>query len=189
MNKLLLFVNILLFTALTSSADVISKNKSQQEYGKILEKYNYATPKTTGTAKFYDGHAKEIYLKEFYGKFIILNFWANWCIECVSELKSLNQLQQKLNKLKITDIEIIAISDNSIDFEKLKNLYQVLKIDDLKLYYDPNRNLMKDFKINSPPATLFINKQNRAFAGFRNTYNWQNPSIIKYILEIKDKKS
>lgn len=70
----------------------------------------------------------------------------------------MNQLQQKLNKLKITDIEIIAISDNSIDFEKLKNLYQVLKIDDLKLYYDPNRNLMKDFKINSPPATLFIDK-------------------------------
>ena len=143
-------------------------------------------PKKIGLVKFYDSNAKEVYLKDFNGKFVILNFWANWCIECTSELKSLNQLQQELNKLKMTDIKIIAISDNSIDFEKLKNLYHELKIDSLKLYYDPSRNLMKDFRINSPPSTIFINKQNKAFAKFHNTYNWQDTSIVKYILDIKD---
>ena len=188
MNKLLLFVNILFFTTLISSASTVQINRNYQAYRKILEKYNYAVPKKIGVARFYDSNAKEIYLKEFSDKFIILNFWANWCIECVNELKSLNQLQQELDKLKIADVKIIAVPDNSLDFEKLKDFHHGLKVDNLKLYYDPNRNLMKDFNVNSPPTTIFINKQNKASARFQNTYNWQDPSIVKYILEIKDKK-
>jgi thiol-disulfide isomerase/thioredoxin len=29
-----------------------------------------------------------------------LNFWANWCVECVNELKSLSNLQKEFDKLK-----------------------------------------------------------------------------------------
>lgn len=189
MKKPFLFVNILfliIFISCANIAGAIETDHHYQKYKKILKKHNFATPKKIGMAKFYDSNAKEVYLKDFQSKFIILNFWANWCVECISELKSLNQLQQKLNKLKIGDIEIIAISDNSIDFEKINNLYHKLNISDLKLYYDPSRNLMKDFNINSPPSTILINKQNKAFAKFHNTYNWQDPSIVKYILEIRD---
>ena len=189
MNKLFLFVNILFFIVLTSWANTTQTDHHYQKYKKILKKHHFAMPKKIGLARFYDDNAKEVYLKDFNSKFVILNFWANWCIECINELKSLDQLQQELNKLKIGDIEIIAISDNSIDFEKLKNLYHEFKIDSLKLYYDPNRNLMKDFGINSPPSTILINKQNKAFAKFHNTYNWQDPSIVKYILEVKGQKN
>jgi hypothetical protein len=45
---------------------------------------------------------------------------------------------------------------------------------------------MNEFNINSPPATIFIDKKGKIFARFNNTYNWREPSMIDYILDIKD---
>jgi len=186
MNKLALFISILLFSTNILSANVLSSGANQQNVRKILEKYNLKTTKKIEDSKFFNDAAKEVYLKEFNNKFIILNFWANWCIECVNELKSLNHLQKEFDKLKITDIEIVSVSDNTLEFEKLKNFYQNHKINKLKIYFDLNKNLMNEFKINSPPTTIFIDKKGIIFARFNNTYNWREPSIIDYILDIKD---
>ena len=186
MNKLALFISILLFSTNISSANVLSSGGNQQNIKKILGKYNLKTIKKIGDSKFFNDKAKVVYLKEFNNKFIILNFWANWCIECVNELKSLNHLQKELDKLKITDIEIVSVSDNALDFEKLKNFYQTHKINNLKIYFDLSKNLMNEFKVNSPPTTIFIDKEGKIFARFNNAYNWREPSMIDYILDIKD---
>ena len=186
MLKAALFSIILLLSTKTLYSDTLFSTEKTPDYKKILEKYNLKKVKEIGLSKFFNNKANEVYLKEYDGKFIILNFWANWCIECLDELKSLNQLKIQLDKLKITDIQIIAISDNTIDFEKLKNTYQSHKINDLIIYFDPNRNLMNEFQIHSPPATLFIDKEGKVFARFNNTYNWSDQSIIDYILSIKD---
>ena len=104
----------------------------------------------------------------------------------MNELKSLNYLQKEFDKLKITDVEIVSVSDNTLDFEKLKNFYQTHKINNLKIYFDLNKNLMNEFKVNSPPSTILIDKECKIFARFNNTYNWREPSMIDYILDIKD---
>ena len=187
MIKVALFSIILLLSINTSHSDTLFSTENTPDYKKILEKYNLKSVKKIGISKFFNDKAKETYLKDYNDKFIILNFWANWCIECLSELKSLNQLKIELDKLKINDIQIIAICDNTIDFEKLKNVYQSHKINSLDIYFDPNRNLMNEFKIHSPPSTLFIDKEGKIFARFNNTYNWSDQSIIDYILNIKDK--
>ncbi|WPX96495.1 TlpA family protein disulfide reductase [Candidatus Bandiella euplotis] len=71
--------------------------------------------------------------------------------------------------------------------EKIKRLYSELGIENLTIYHDPNRKLMDYFNVNSPPTTVFINKQGEAFAKIGEVYNWQDPSILEYILEIKDR--
>ena len=37
---------------------------------------------------------------------------------------------------------------------------------------------MNECKVNSPPATIFIDKEGKIFARFNNTYNWHEPSMI-----------
>ena len=186
MTRAILFSIILLLSTKILHSETLFSTEKTPDYKKILEKYNLKTVEEVGLSKFFNDKANEVYLKEYNDKFVILNFWASWCIECLSELKSLNQLQIQLDKLKITDIQIIAINDNTIDFEKLKNVYQNHKINDLAIYFDPNKNLMNEFKIYSPPATLFIDKKGKVFARFNNTYSWSDQSIIDYILSIKD---
>ena len=77
MNKLALFISILLFSTNISSANVLSSGANQHNIKKILVKYNLKTIKKIGDSKFFNDKAKEVYLKEFNNKFIILNFWAN----------------------------------------------------------------------------------------------------------------
>ena len=45
---------------------------------------------------------------------------------------------------------------------------------------------MTEFKVNSPPTTIFIDKGGKVFAKFNNTYNWSEPLMLNYILDIKD---
>ena len=160
MSKLALFISILFFSISILSANVLSPDNNKINIKKILEKHNLA--------------------------FIILNFWANWCVECVNELKSLSNLQKEFDKLKIIDVEIISVNDNSLDFEKVQNFYQNNKVNNLKVYFDLSKNLMTEFKVNSPPTTIFIDKGGKVFAKFNNTYNWSEPLMLNYILDIKD---
>ncbi|WHA05399.1 TlpA family protein disulfide reductase [Candidatus Bandiella numerosa] len=186
MSKLALFISILFFSISILSANVLSPDNNKINIKKILEKYNLAIPKQIDDSKFFNDKAKPVYLKEFNNKFIILNFWANWCVECVNELKSLSNLQKEFDKLKIIDVEIISVNDNSLDFEKVQNFYQNNKVNNLKVYFDLSKNLMTEFKVNSPPTTIFIDKGGKVFAKFNNTYNWSEPLMLNYILDIKD---
>lgn len=56
------------------------------------------------------GHA--IGLKDFKGKFVLVDFWSSWCVPCRKEHPSLIQTYEKYNK----NLEIISIT---IDDEKL----------------------------------------------------------------------
>ncbi|MFQ3307031.1 MAG: peroxiredoxin [Candidatus Midichloriaceae bacterium] len=163
-----------------------SKGNIQRNYSNILKKNIYDTPKPIGYGKFYDSSAKEVYLKDFKDKFIILAFTADWCIECSTQTISLDKLKKNLNRLKIEDLEIITIYDNSANYEIIRNFYQKLNLNDLKIFYDPNNNLMQEFGVNSPPAVFFIDKKGQIIAKYINIYNWDSKEIMDFILQLKN---
>jgi hypothetical protein len=41
----------------------------------------------------------------------------------------LKKFKKEFDKLKITDVEIISVNDNSLDFEKVQNFYQNNKLE------------------------------------------------------------
>ena len=44
---------------------------------------------------FINEENKQINLKDYQGKLIILNFWATWCAPCKEEMPSLDSLKKK----------------------------------------------------------------------------------------------
>ena len=55
-------------------------------------------------------------LKNFRDKHLIIYFWASWCMECIDELKMLNDMKVELEEGDVSDIEIIPVS---VDYKKL----------------------------------------------------------------------
>ena len=135
---------------------------------------------------FYNDAAHELTLQDFNDKFIILIFWASWCLECEQNLKSLDLLEEKLITNKIEDIRIIPISIDFKNIETLKDIYQKYNIKHIKLFFDPYKELMMDMHVNSLPKAFFIDKTLNVVYKFNKIIDWNNKEVYQYILKIKN---
>ena len=54
-------------------------------------------PKPISSVKFEDFSGNEINLSDYYGKLVIINFWATWCAPCKKEMPSLDNLYRDNN--------------------------------------------------------------------------------------------
>ncbi len=99
---------------------------------------------------------KDVSLKDFSGKVLLLNFWATWCVPCVAEMPALERLYQGL---KNKNFEIVAVNmdpeESSADvakFVKDKGLsFTVLK--------DPENTVPPLFDVSGFPETYFVGKK------------------------------
>ena len=82
------------------SEDRDSKLKGSNGYGKI--------PDVTLT----DLIGKNVYLKDFIGKVLIINFWSSWCGPCINELP---YLQKILDEMGNNQIVVIAVNISEVD--------------------------------------------------------------------------
>ena len=110
--------------------------------------------------KFKDFNLQDVDLADNKGKIMILNFWATWCAPCKEEMPSLNRLASIL-----PDVMIYPIDLEKPDKEKTKIFFETLKLDNLEIFFDPEFNLAKKFKLRGVPTTVLINKRGEEFAG------------------------
>ena len=81
-----------------------------------------------------DINGDRIHLSNFRGnKYVLLNFWATWCVPCVAEMPVLDSIyKQYSNK----DIVIISISQDR-NREKCLKAIQKLKMNWINIINDP----------------------------------------------------
>ena len=77
-------------------------------------------PKPISPIIFKDFSGKELNIKDYHGKLIIINFWATWCVPCKREMPSLDGLYQS-NSFK--NLEIFAINVEESNIQKAKNFF------------------------------------------------------------------
>jgi thiol-disulfide isomerase/thioredoxin len=90
--------------------NVISDNMQNSFNGMIVRNYLSKSVKVGAAEKDFsilDVYNNPLRLSDFRGKkFVLLDFWASWCIPCISEFPDLKSFYQKHG----SDIEIIGLS-------------------------------------------------------------------------------
>jgi len=117
-------------------------------------------------------------LNKFKNSLIILNFWATWCSPCIEEMPSLNRLQA--NPI-FNNLQIIPINVGRDNFEKSKNFYKKLKINNLEIYFVKDVELANKFLLRGLPTTVFINKKGEEFARVIGFVDFDDKKIIKWL--------
>ena len=79
-------------------------------------------PKPISPIIFEDFLGNEINLKDYYGKLIIINFWATWCAPCKEEMASLDNLYK--NK-SFKNLEVFAVNMEQPNPIKTKIFFNV----------------------------------------------------------------
>ncbi len=102
--------------------------------------------------KIFDTDGNEVKLSDFYGKPIILNFWATWCGYCVQEMPDIEEAFKEHGD----EIQFLIVNtDDGIEKGEafLKN-----KGYTFPTYYDLDYNAAITYSITGIPRTIAIDK-------------------------------
>ena len=137
-------------------------------------------PKPISPIIFKDFLGKELNLKDYRGKLIIINFWATWCAPCKREMPSLDRLYQNNN---FKNLEIFAINVEETKIQKAKSFFVALDIKKLEVFFDYNLNFVNEFKLRGIPTTILINKKGEEFARIIGEVDFENKKFVKWLLK------
>lgn len=112
------------------------------------------------TVETFDG--EEVKLHDFFGKPIVLNFWASWCGPCKMELPDFQAAYEKYDGTVV--FLMVNMTDGAQETKKSASEYMAEAGYTLPVYYDTLQDAAYTYGIYSLPTTFFINERGEAVA-------------------------
>ena len=80
-------------------------------------------------------------------------------------------------------INIFAINLEKPNKKKAQKFFDDLKIENLKIYFDPNFDLAKNFKMRGLPTSILIDKNGNEFGRIIGEINFNEKEFLKFLEE------
>jgi thiol-disulfide isomerase/thioredoxin len=116
-----------------------------------------------------DGTARS--LADYAGKGVVLNFWATWCVPCVSEMPALDGLARAEAERGIV---VLPVSLDRTGADAVKPFYATHGIRSLPVLLDPHSETMTALKLDGIPTTLVIDRRGREVARVQGPVQWDS---------------
>ena len=130
------------------------------------------------SVSFTDKDGKDVALKDFQGRFVVLNLWATWCGPCVTELPALAKLKAALPEGKFA---VVTVDLEKNDAAKVSDFLSQHKADALTVYVDRQLALMRSFTAYALPLTVIIDPTGHERARAVGPEQWDAPEAIAYL--------
>ena len=109
----------------------------------------------------YDKDGNEVNLSSFFGKPIVLNFWASWCPPCRMEMPDFNE-----KYLELGDEVHFLMVNMTTGRETKQSAQEFIQEENFSfpIYFDTNQDAAITYSAYSLPTTYFINASGEAVA-------------------------
>lgn len=109
----------------------------------------------------YDRDGNAVMLSSFFGKPIVLNFWASWCPPCRMEMPDFNEKYLELgDKVHFLMVNMTAGRETKAEAEEFINEQNF----SFPVYFDIDQDAAMTYGAYSLPTTYFIGKNGEAIA-------------------------
>ena len=146
------------------------------------EKEPQETVKTVPDFTVFNEDGKAVRLSDYFGKPIVLNFWATWCYYCKEEMPDFNRAYKEY-----PDIQFLMINatDGTRETQKAASEYIQSCGFEFSVLYDKEQAAVLTYGISGLPATFFIDEKGRlvTYANGKIDYD----TLVKAIGMIKSK--
>ena len=166
--------SIKIYTHIIIAIFFVNKVLASETFSKNL--IIHENPKILSKVEFKNLNLQDIDLAKNKGKIMILNFWATWCAPCKKEMPSLSRLADQM-----PEITIFAINMEKPNPSRAKNFLSDLNINNLDIYFDPNFDLAKKFKMRGLPTSILINKNGKEFARIIGEIDFDTPRFKRFL--------
>lgn len=102
-----------------------------------------------------DAEGNEVKLSDFFGKPIVLNFWASWCGPCKSEMPDFNETY--LAQGEEIHFMMVNMTDGAREALDIAQTFVADSGYSFPVFFDVNQEAAMTYGISSLPTTLFIN--------------------------------
>lgn len=98
-------------------------------------------------------------LKTYNGRFVVVNFWATWCVPCKEEMPDLSAIQNEYAPLGVQVIG--ATADTEKDKAKVLKFVREVKVN-FPVWMNVTNAQMEDFGVGKVlPATVIVNREGK----------------------------
>ena len=139
------------------SSDLPDSGK-EQESGNDAPKDAELAPNFT--VETFEG--EEVSLHDFFGKPIVLNFWASWCGPCKMELPDFQKAYEDYDDEIV--FLMVNMTDGAQETKSSAAKYMTESGYTLPVFYDTKQDAAYTYGVYSLPTTYFINEKGEAIA-------------------------
>lgn len=178
----LLIVMALVFLAFTISAPI----PLHAELGDALEAMEMTDYPPNWEPPAFDANTaagREISLADYRGQVILLNFWATWCVPCVTEMPELQALHLKFQGKGLAVLAINIEETRPV----VTRFGRRLKLS-FPLVLDPDGRIHKTYGVIGLPSTFLIGRDGRPVGlavGLRDWTGQDADTLIELLLAEK----
>ena len=116
-------------------------------------------------------------LDDHSGKVVVVNFWATWCVPCVKEMPSFENLYRRYRSQGLT---LLAVSLDKGDSTKVQEFADKHKLS-FPILLDTKGVAEKLYPSFSIPFTYVIDKQGRVVARVDGAKNWESSETFEAV--------
>jgi len=115
-------------------------------------------------------------LPDYYGKVVLINFWASWCPPCIYEMPDLMRLKQQFAD---KPFEILAINVA----EKKYRVRKFTKATKLRLLVllDTNSKAFNDWSVTTLPTSFLVDARGKTRYRIRGNPGWEHEETLEII--------
>jgi thiol-disulfide isomerase/thioredoxin len=174
-------VVVLLFATVMPRAEAVSSYPPIA--GPMIKFVVSNPPVPVPDTPFISADGQTIKLSDFKGRLVLVNFWATWCVPCIRELPSIDNLRRAVSDPRL---EIILVSIDRGEAKVHRPFLAQLGITALTSASDSRASLLRTLKGPGIPFTLLISPQSQVLGRLIGDAEWDSPealALIQYYLD------
>jgi thiol-disulfide isomerase/thioredoxin len=177
LNKLIV---ALLYTALSLTAiaahGLDMSDIAQLREGSMRKLVFHTDPKEVSQLPFATPDGTEFKLSDFEGEYVLLNFWATWCVPCRKEMPDLNSLSKSYSD---KGLKVITVASGHNPLPAINKFYSDAALDNLPILLDPKGAFSRDMDVLFLPITVIISPEGQEIARLKGDAAWASPEAIR----------
>ena len=150
MKKIITIIILSVVLILLIAASVFLYNSLAKEYTAPVDDSEVLEKVLATDFVITDATGNTIKLSDFFGKPIVVNFWATWCSPCKMEMPYFEKAYKELDDVQFLMVNVGDNLDKALTFAN-ENSYT------FPVYSDSGYSATMAYGVSSIPMTLFIN--------------------------------